>query len=116
MATRNLASVDFDKKTDVKVREGLNKRVERITEAYHPNGISTDHTDRDNNMRNSSNKEGEYLFPGGMGNEYVYRTWERVTYFDDKGEITDQYVGDPQENLNFKWLKEIREIEQEMQR
>lgn len=116
VATRNKASVDFDEKTDVKVREGLYKRVERITEAYHPNGISTDHTDRDNNMQNASNKEGEYLFPGGMGNEYVYRTWERVTYFDDKGDITDQYVGDPQENLNFKWLKEIREIEQEMQR
>jgi hypothetical protein len=116
VATRNKASIDFNKDTDVRVREGLNKRVERITEAYHPNGISTDHTDRDNGVLNASNREGEYLFPGGMGNEYVYRTWERVTYFDDKGEITDQYVGDPKVNQGFKWLKEMQEIEQEMQR
>jgi hypothetical protein len=116
VATRTPTSIDFDEDRDVKVRDGLYKRTERITEAYHPNGISTDHTDRDNGILNASNREGEFLFPGGMGNEYVYRTWERVTYFDDKGEVTDQEIINPRVNEGFKWLTEMQEIEREMQR
>jgi hypothetical protein len=101
---------------DEKLPNGNYRRLEYITEAYHPHGIHVDATMRDRQLFGSNN-EGELLFPGGMGSEYVRRVWVRETEFrptSDGVEIIGQKLRDPQENPDFKYRAEIEEIEREM--
>jgi hypothetical protein len=117
VATRNNMFSDV-RETDIPLGDGRYKRIQYIKEAYPPVTLSVDASFRDRGVYDSHN-EGEEVAPGGVADEYVYRTWERVTIFEPPppgsgklhGKIHSQGVDEPIVNPNFKYLEEMREIE-----
>ena len=117
VATRNNMFSEV-KETDIPLGDGRYKRIQYIKEAYPPVTLHVDASFRDRGVYDSHN-EGEEVAPGGVGDEYVYRTWERVTIFEPPppgsgklhGKIHSQGVDEPIVNPNFKYLEQMREIE-----
>ncbi|MEU6266928.1 hypothetical protein [Saccharopolyspora shandongensis] len=76
------------------------EKTQYMHEFYHPSGVDLDASLRDVGWPNE-HQEGEVVFPGGIETGHHYRSWPRVTKFDEDGNIVSMEVREPIYNSAF---------------